>query len=207
MSNRVYIKLVLDKMADALIASAPGLGMIGKEVQQGQDYGCFPGKPTETAAGVRLFGQPHISKAQNGGASALPPSNGAYNFAYNWGAANSLSLSGRTDHCPLSNFDANHRKPDYLRNMGPNNVANAGNTVVPREAYDLFQKDARIERGNVATDVNLQPRYLPTQRGAPTTTTFWGQDVYTQKQRRALNSYKEVNAKLRALRAATQQSC
>lgn len=190
-----------------MLTSAPGINLIGKQYQQGQDVGCFPGDPTATAAGVRTFGQPHITKGTNGGMPALNPIAGQRNFAFNYGAQNALGLSRKTGDCPLSNFDANHAKPLHYRFQGPNNVPVAGATAVPKEAFTLLQKDSRVERGNVATDVNLQPRYLPTQRGAPSATTFWGQDVYAQKQQRALNNFKQVNARLAALRAATQQSC
>jgi len=194
-------------MADARMTIGPGVNMIGKSYQQGPDVGCMVGNPNDTAVGVRLFGQPHISKATNGGMPALNPIAGAYNFSYNWGAHNALNLTRKTGDCPLSQFEANHAKPLNYVSQGPNNIPVAGATAVPKEAFALMQKDARIERGNVATDITMQPRYIPTQRGTPDATTKWGQDVYAQKQQRALNSFKQVNARLRALRAATQQPC
>ena len=196
-------------MANVGLMSPPSVSAIGKQYMQGQGlHEYFGGSATATASGERIFGNPVVSKGVMGGDSEMPALNpiaGSHNFSFNFGAQNAVGLSRRSGDCNHSDFDLNHTKPFEYRWQGPNNITNAGATAVPKESFILQQKDARVERGNVSTSVNLQSRYVPTQGGAPTMTAYWGQDVGLMKQQQALSNFKQVHAKLTALRAATQQ--
>ncbi len=185
-------------MADYVTTQAPAIGMIGYARPTHLDLPCNLGDPAYTSAARRFFGQPHISKGQQGKTMAVNPAFGNRNFSYNWGA--DAAFAGRKAFCPghpEDSFTANHAKDFSQVFTGPSNLQDYRATAMPSVHWGLYQVDSRIQRGSQPTDVgenNFSQVARPTSDGRHLS--MWSKDVYAEKQAMNLRKYKEVQAKL-----------
>lgn len=182
-------------MADYLATSAPGLHRIGEARPTSHIMPCNMGDPTYTAGAARFFGQPYISK----GLGDTPPQNplgGNRAFQYNWGA--DKAFNGRKPACMFTDsFAANHAGDFAQVFNGPNNIRDYRATGTPSTYYGLYQRDSRIMRQNLPTDVTVDFGLFakPTATGRELGLT--GRDVYAEKMAMNLSKYKAVQMNLR----------
>ncbi len=183
-------------MADYLNTNFPGVARVSEGRPMANVMPCNLGDPTNTAGALRYFGSPYISK----GLSEMPPANpyaGNRAFLYNWGA--DKAFNHRKPNCLNADTFTSNYAGDFAQIFdGPNNLRTYKSTGVPSTYFGLYQRDSRIMRQSIPTDVNVDFSLFakPTSTGRDTSTT-WGKDVYAEKMALNLRKYKAVQMNLR----------